>query len=331
MTRIIRSPKEFFEYYGVKQPWKQKGYRMFKEYHPKSNAIADSAFGDRLHWWKQSWLFAKKLDFKWILQFKQSDYPERHFFNFSQSMFLNDTDFYRGINHFEYLSDSLFDDIILNNVVIDDYDQLPKYIIMNRFPTQFNPIFDSICLSDLIKFKYPEMSEELKEVFGNYTAVHLRRFYGINYNDNDLSELPPVLREEYKKEVRFNDPVTWTYVKDKEYFDELEKFDGKFYVSTDLPGKYYFTQWKNRFPNRILNMYDVREKVISIVKHYYGEEFVDQQSTMIDRMIDYFALMHSKVIVAPQNVKSFNISSWAQTAHELSGTPLHKFITGKNR
>ena len=329
MTKIIRFPKEFFAFSGIERPWLLKDYVFYYNAINRNTNInkinkPDVAFGDRLNWWTQAIVIGKILKFEYQLQFNIADYPETYFFKYPKSVFLPTNEFYRGINQFEYLTHEQYYDLVHNMIIPE---RMSNYLIINHWPKSI-PFYGIDPLS-LIQLKYPEMEHDLKKLFGHYIGVHLRRFEGIYYVDSDLSELTPELREEYKKESRYqNDSHTWSYIKDCEYFNQLDHCDGYFYISTDLPSKYYYEQWSRQYPDRIYDINFVEKKFMNIMRTYYGDESVEKHYKLIYRMIDYFALMYSKLIVCPKHYKGVAISSWAETAHRISSVPIQIFEAG---
>lgn len=326
MVKMIRFPKQIFQYYGIERPWNDKHYVPFvvKFKDMTNGSLPDTAFGDRLQWWAHAFVIGRLTRFEWQLQFSASQYPEKQFFKFPKSIFLQDEDFYRGINQFKYLTQKEYNQLIHHEFIRPS---LPDHLIINHFPMTTS-FYGSDPLS-LIELYYPEMKYDLKKLFGQYIGVHLRRFHGIYYDDTDLIELSPQLQEEYKKESRLDKTSwTWKYIKNQEYFNQLNQYDDDFYISTDLPEKYYYNQWSDRYPNRIYNMNHVLNEFNAILIRYYGDEFVKENHKLILRMIDYFALMYCKRIVCPMHYKAKTISSWSETAHRISSVPITIFKAG---
>ena len=170
--------------------------------------------------------------------------------------------------------------------------------------------------------------DDLIELFGDYISVHVRRFSGIKYDEDDLLELPEEVREEYAEESYFyDDSWTWKFIKDQEYFNQLDQYPGcKFYVSTDLPRRYYYSKWSERYP--IITMDDVTDQFRSIMVKYYGEESVKRNWNLIYRMIDYFGIMYSKETLCAKHYKAKSISLWSWSATKIGPTKRTIFEAG---
>lgn len=321
--KIIRYRHEYSDVAGTPYPWKNDKITNFTTNHLDGQYDKnDIAMGDRFGNWEQLYHIGRLLEWKWTIQCMRSQFPESYFFDFPQTEFISDEEFYSNIDDYKCLNNIEFRRLAKGKFIPSH-----PYLFLNHRSIQCSYLGENPI--SLIRLVYPEMEKDLRELFSDYIAVHVRRYHGIRYDDNDLIELSPELKAQYKREARYNPSWSWKYVKDRDYFEYMKKINPnqKFYIATDLDEKYYLNQWKEQFPNRIFNMKDILSQFVDILSNYYGKDSVRENYRFIYQMTDFFALAYSGQIIAGYHRKGSGPSSFALTAHWFGKTKLSAFIT----
>lgn len=318
MDKIIRYRHEYSNLAGTPYPWRIKNFIKYESFgYNGPYRINDMGIGDRVGCWQQVYYITRLLKWKYRIQSLASQFLESFFFKFPNTEFITEDEFYSNIDDYKCLTD-------------DEYYRLCKGAYKPDYPfivTNYRSVSGSNYGKDpieLITLQHPNMEDDMRRLFSSYISVHVRRFHGICFDDDDLIELSSELREQYKKEARYNSSWSWKYIKDISYFNYMNKQDPncKFYVATDLPEKYYLEKWKNVFPNRIVTMNNIFSKFYNIIEHYYGKTVAKQNYELIYQMTDFFAMAYSKQIISCAHKNGTGPSSFAVTAHKIGKTRL---------
>lgn len=325
---IIRYRKEYFEGEGVPHPWRNSSIEEYYN-NPLSDRYDknDLGIGDRWNCWLGVYNLVKLNKMEHRIQCLGKQFPESILFKFPQTDFISDEEFYSGIDDFKWFTPkeyAVLESPAHSNTFKDRARTYP-YIFLNHISLfgylwfEYEPLY--------IEPASPGLEHDLRSLFSDYVSVHVRRYHGICYTDEDLIELSDELKEQYKNEAFYNDTGSWRYVKDKDHFEYMNTFsnDQIFYVATDLDDKYYLSNWKKHFPGRIVTGRDVCSKFMDILSSYHGRDFVNDNSRLIYQMIDFFALAYSKQIVTGHYNDS-SISSYAVAAKKFGNNRINRFV-----
>jgi hypothetical protein len=307
----------------------------------KHNYKHDTSFGNRLYYWSQSFLITARTKFEYNVVVQREFWPELIFLHLPNTLsksihsFLDVEDgggrcslispneaeeiIKHGFQSFQHENHWFLEPHTNANVyscIVDDPEYSPN-LILSR-------LFDSVFKS--IQFKHKEINDFFENTFKDHVGIHIRRLHGIHLSEGDIQDLPEYLREDYLKEYRPGDKY-YPYIKDEEYFKIIDKIlehnpNQKFYLSTDLPPKYYqhyFEKYKN-----IFEVSSYREELISILDKYYSKDLVEKTDYIISYLLDFFALSHSKLIIRP-----YKRTSWSKTAQKIKGTQSIILFRGK--
>ena len=338
--KIIRCPKMNDENVYVKYPWKKSDYIEFADHIDPEFAGFDSkldaALGDRLMWWNTGYNVAKYYNFNCRLQFLDKDLPEHVIFKFPHTEIVSSEEFYDGINDFEYVDDYVHAHITgdVPDFPINAWKDLepPNNCIVPYYHIQYHgPGYDDETYSK-IEFVYPELEERLAEFFSKFNVVHVRRWTGIRYIDeSDFDELGEEKKRTYMQDAPFlekvdeNSLTPWMYYKDSHYFNALKDVDGPIYIATDLPNKYYLDAWKEEYGERLYCQQFIDREVKSMFADYYSHEWMMEHAHsyqgVMDRLVDYFALVFAGHLHIVKTPKYPMFSSYSDTARHLRNAP----------
>lgn len=197
----------------------------------------------------------------------------------------------------------------------------------------------------LIKFKNEEVENFFKEEFSDFVGIHIRRFCGVIIGKGELETLPKeIVYDFYRDYLRSsipyiqgwrtlnNEKYVHPFISDEHYYRAIEEIldyniNQKFYLSTDIPHKYY-QYYKERY-NNIYDKYDYFEKFEKIVKKHHEkilnfdasnipnnvlERYGKPEYLVFANLLDIFALSNSKLII-----QSF-LSSWGRICKRIRDT-----------
>ena len=299
----IRFLMETYEYSGKPQPWKMPGYVFYHcQNYNDSNSIQDTGFGSRLNFWSDGYLIGKNYP-QYKIVYCLDQYPESYFLKFPNTYFITKEKFFTGINHFKHISNRRF-----SRLRNKEHINLSDLMYVNS-----TTIGHDESLS-LITLHYDSLRVDLERVFKKYVAVHLRRYYGIKWIESDLNHLTPSQREDYIQDSSWKSTSdTWQYIPDDVYLKEMKKYshDTMFYVSTDLPAKYYLKYWKSILPGQIVTRDDIIDDIKQVFVRYYGE---GMKYKMLYQMIDWFVLLYCRELLIFQPSSARGISAFSETA-----------------
>ena len=325
---LIRYRKEYFAGEGVHHPWKNSNIDEYYN-NPLSDQFEknDLGIGDRWNCWMGLYSLVKLNKMEHRIQCMEKQFPESIFFEFPQTDFISEEEFYSGVDDFKWFTPKEYA-VLESPAHSNSFKERARtypYIFVNHVP-----LFPYLWLKDRplhIKNASPGIEHDLRSLFSDYVSVHVRRYHGITYTDEDLIELSDELKEQYKNDAYYNGCGSWRYVKDRDHFEYMNTFsdDQIFYVATDLDDKYYLNNWKKHFPGRIVTDKDVCSKFMNILDSHYGRDFVNDNSRLIYQMIDFFALAYSKQIVAGR-YDSSSVSSYAVAAEKFGSNHINSFV-----
>jgi len=320
----IRFLMEIFDYAGKPQAWKIPEYQIYNCQNSQFknldsytlNDVNDTGFGSRLFLWQHGYLMGRSLGWKYRIVFEESQYPENIFLKFPRTYFINKEKFFTGIGHFQHINDELFDQILYRQI---DVNKLGDYLFSNCAPQGA----DTFCYGkdplSLIRLHYDGLRIDLENLCKKYVGVHVRRYYGVNYTDEDLEHLLPQYRKEYKEDVPYkNTSETWRYLQDDLYLSQMKKYshDTMFYISTDLPDKYYLKYWKSILPGRVVTRRDILNEAKEIFVRYYGDEILknSRKYNIFYQMLDWFVLLYCREILILRPASAPCISAYSDSA-----------------
>lgn len=279
----------------------------------------DTAFGNRLFIWAQFYYLTYRTNFEYKIIVQEEHWPELKFLNLPNTVSLNKNDFYPKEKTYE-ISEKHLRSIIFDNKIkhlrSHNYWYLDKWYIVDG---QYDEL-DIKSPYSLIKFKNASINDILSKYFKSFASIHIRRYHGIHFDENDLDEMAPHLKEQYLNEVyRACVPSHYIYIKDEVYFKIIEKLihadqNIKIYISTDLPEKFYKHYKTRYFKNTLKDKYDYYEKMKNIMKECFPEELIDKNKRVVEDLLDFFVLAYSKFIIMP------DYSTWSRIAQKIKNT-----------
>ena len=325
---IIRYRHENESGRGVPHPWRDSSVEEYYN-NPLSDEYDknDLGIGERWNSWLGVYNLVKLNKMEHRIQCMRKQFPESILFKFPQTDFVSDEEFYSGIDQFKWFTPKEYD-VLSSPAHSNTFKTIARsypYIFVNH-GNSFAHLWNDFLY---IESSFFESENDLRSLFSDYVSVHVRRYHGICYTDEDLIELSDDLKEQYKNGAYYNSCGYWRYVKDKDHFEYMNTFsnDQKFYVATDLDDKYYLSNWTKHFPGRIVTGRDVYSKFMSILSSHYGKDFVNANTRLIYQMIDFFALAYSKCIVAG-HYKSSSVSSYTIAAQKFGDNYINRFVVG---
>ena len=318
----IKFPIEYDYFCGKTAPWLLPDYG---EYTVDLNG--DSGFGARLNLWAAYQAIAKD---HFEALFCCSHFPERIVFDFPNSTFLSRREFYGDMLRMQHVtegSENTLQRLILSPELFEDGELNDVFYVNDKISMlcpRNNKFLENEYGEDPLTKVGILHEEELKELFSSLNVVHLRRYHGISYLLSDLDELPDHLKDSYMKEARritmSCDPGgLYRYRKDSYYFDALRKYDSpkeKYYISTDLPQKYYYRNWNKQYKDRLVTNDKLYPKVRKILSKSLTEDQLYLYEPMIEYLTDFFAMVFGKQVFAvSSDIRS--VSQWAATATRM--------------
>ena len=329
MRYYIRCPKVNHDWHDVKFPWNNPNYIEFADHiDPSLNGddkSIDTAFGDRLWWWNAGYNAARYYNFDCRLQFKYDDMPECEVLRFPHTEFVDTEYFYSNIKEFEYVSvddQSQMELTALRHLPIDPSNSLDKNIIL---PSKMSNHFNIEHMFSLIEFVHPELEECLSQYFSRFNVVHVRRYYGIEYEDESVfDELGEELKEKYINEVeplKTPEPSPWSYYTNSHYFNALKDVDGPIYIATDLPREYYYDAWYKEYGDMLYDYDSVYAGIEDIFREFYSHRWINKNRHIMNRMIDWFAIAFADHLHIVRRSDYDIISAYSDTARLLRNVP----------
>jgi hypothetical protein len=332
----IRFLMELYQFSGMPEAWKIPNYSFYNcqnspfsnlESH-NQNDIQDTGFGSRLHFWHHGFLIGRFTGWNYKIVYCLDQYPETYFLKFPKTYFMSKEKFLTGIGHFRHVDNGMFNRLL--NREFASY-ELSDLMFINSAPigTGYYP-YGKNPLS-LITLHYDGLRVDLENVFKKYVGVHVRRYYGINWTEDDLNHLTPSQKEDFIKYCPWKSVSdTWKYIPDDVYLREMKKYshDTVFYVSTDLPDRYYLKYWKSVLPGRVVTRHDIIDEVKEIFVRYYGDEILKKPKKykMLYQMLDWFVLLYCREILILKPITAPAISAFSETALKI-GTASANIVT----
>jgi hypothetical protein len=279
----------------------------------------DTAFGNRMYIWTQLYYVSYRTNFEYKIAVQKEKWPELKFLNLPNTIALKEEDFCKNEKVYK-ISESHLKLIIHKNNI--EYLKTNNYWYLDEWLI-YEGQYDKLNLPNpysLIKFKNPSINDILSEYFKSFVSIHIRRYHGTYYTEDDLSEMPLNLREQYLKESYFPTTLThYTYIKDAVYFKIIEKLinsneNVKIYISTDLPLKFYKHYKTRYFKKNIKDKYDYYEKFKNILKQCFTDDYIDNNKKIVEDLLDFFVIAYSKFIIMP------NYSTWSRIAKKVKNT-----------
>lgn len=315
----IKFPIEYDAFCGKTAPWFLPDYENYVV-----DINDDSGFGARLNLWAAYQVIARD-HFEAI--FCKLHFPERLIFNFPNSTFLPREEFYDNIVNSQHITGTKLSQLILSPNIMEDVGSDDTFYINEKVfqlcPGNNKFLENEFGEDPLTKIGIPH-EDELRDLFSSLNVVHVRRLHGITYIQSDLDELPDHLKSQYAKESRRLSITTdssglYRYKKDSYYFDALKKYDSpkeKYYISTDLPKKYYYRNWNKQYKDRLVTNDDLYPKVRKILSKSLTEEELYLYEPMIEYLTDFFAMVFGKQVFAV-STRTNRVSQWAATATRM--------------
>lgn len=283
----------------------------------------DTAFGNRLYMWAQCFYVSYRTNFEYKIYVQEEYWPELKFLNLPNTEALPRNKFYPKQKVYK-ISENHIESIILNknirHLMREKYWYIDNWCIFDHVRKIHIENLDIPNPYSLIKFKNPSINEILKNYFKSFVTIHIRRYHGIHYSEEDLNEMPQKLKEEYLNEAYYGEECTsYVYIKDETYYKIIEKLinsnkNVKIYISTDLPLKYYKHYKTRYFKTALKDKYDYYEKMKNILKECFSEDLIDSNKKIVEDLLDFFVTAYSKFVVLP------SASTWSRIAVKIKNT-----------
>jgi len=286
----------------------------------------DTAFGNRMYHWLQSFCISYKTNFEYKVLVQSGYWPELVYitlpntFARKHDIFLYDNnEIIPNLNR-EDISNILFDGD-LQKIKSQNHWSVSDWVVHDGFYQSSVNEFLPDNVFKLIEFRSNEINSYIKEIFNDFISIHLRRYHGVQLKDGDIEDIPEHLREKYlNKKSKYTDPEYNNFIRDSEYFEIIDKIlknnpNQKFYISSDISPEYY-QHYKERYKN-IFDKSDYEKEFIRILEKDHPPKLVKKTKIIALNMLDFFALANSKLIIMSDK------STWGKFAQKIKQ---NKFI-----
>lgn len=277
----------------------------------RSHPIFDSSFGNRIYRWVNAYYLSEATNFEYKIVLQKELWPELIFLSlphtFTRSAENFDFDFenkctYPKINEDQYI------DIVLNknkNFLNEiNHCTMNEWFICsdNLNEVKLNKISPVNPFNE-VKFQFEEINEYFNNKFKDFVGIHIRRYKGIKTKEGDFEEIPEHLRDDYKKEYsecEDSSDEAYPFIPDREYYRLIDNTlisnpDQCFYISTDLPLKYY-SYYKEKYKN-IFCFHDFKDEFLKLLQKYYPDMILSKLCCIINYLFDFFAYSSTKMMV----------------------------------
>ena len=167
-----------------------------------------------------------------------------------------------------------------------------------------------------IKLKHRELEKILNDNLGDAVGIHLRRFNGVNFKEEDYDKVPkglqPLLRKLNKQKSVVDTPYPW--VEDEKYFemiDEILKINPRqqFFISTDLPIK-FLQPFIKRYGHRIHHVHHFEREFQTYIYNSNLDVYkLEKYANAIVNIIDLFGLAFCPFVIGASQ------STWSEFAY----------------
>ena len=283
----------------------------------RSSPVFDTSFGNRIYRWINAYFLSAATNFEYKIVLQKELWPELLFLSLPHT-------FVRAAENFDFDEENnkLYPQINKDqyiDVVLNKNDNILKknnhWIISDWFISSDNldeTKIDQISLTNAfneVKFKFDEINEYFSNRFKDFIGIHIRRYQGINIKETDYDEIPKHLRDDYKKECTYSESEAYPFISDKEYYRLIDNVllinpDQSFYISTDLPLKYY-SYYKTKYKN-IFCFHDFKYEFLELLQKYYPNIMISKLEYINNYLFDFFAFSSAKIMVLSAH------SSWGR-------------------
>jgi len=327
----------------------------------KSNNL-DGSVGNSICRWAQAYYLNSKCNFEYKIILNKEKWSELNLVEFPHtelrsidmtlSYHVVDCDLMR-----EVIIDNKIDNFIKHDhLIIEEWIIFDNCVIIDpRDSIRYKFLWDGPDPISLIKFKSKNIENFFKDEFSDFISIHIRRYHCVMITQKQIATLPEEIREDFSRDYRKHSTVYlegWKqtaeqiveivnsglrshstylhpFIPDKQFYSVIDhvldyNIDQKFYISTDIPKKYY-QYYKEKYRN-IYDKYDYLEKFESIVRDNYSENILNfdtkingienyydkKEHFVFGNLLDLFALSNSKLIV-----QSY-LSSWGRIAKRMN-------------
>lgn len=325
----------------------------------KRNTL-DASIGNSIFRWAQGYYLNYKCNFEYKIILQEETWSELNIIDLPNTE-VRSGDLREGAFRIdEFLLQDVFLNDNIDRLTCHDHLYLDEWYIFDGFDgpmlmyyddnnqkiQQTLPYFSTNPLR-LIKFKSEEVENFFVDEFSDFVSIHIRRYFGVVIRQKNLKTLPEEIQKDFYREYleisknyydgwksSTNDETVYRhpFIPDNHYYEIIEEMldydiNQKFYISTDIPRKYY-QYYKHRYRN-IHDKFDYLEKFENIVKKNHDkiinfkpssvspEELIYYEKVehmVLSNLLDIFALSNSKLII-----QSY-CSSWGRLCRQIGNT-----------
>ena len=164
----------------------------------------DTAFGNRLYIWAQCFYVSYRTNFEYKIYVQEEYWSELQFLNLPNTVSIPPNEFYSKQKVYK-ISERHIKRIIvnknINHLMNENYWYIDDWYIFDHIGKFRVEDLDMPNPYSLIKFKNSSINDILKNYFKSFVTIHIRRYHGIHYFEEDLDEMPQKLKEEYLNEA----------------------------------------------------------------------------------------------------------------------------------
>ena len=167
-----------------------------------------------------------------------------------------------------------------------------------------------------IKLKHKKLEDILKKGLNDAVGIHLRRFNGVNFKEEDYDKVPkglqPLLRKINSKKSVVDTP--YPFVDDSKYFeiiDEILKINPRqsFFISTDLPIK-FLQPYVKRYGHRINHVHHFEKEFQTYLYNCNLDVHkISKYGNVLQNVIDLFGLSYCPFVIGASQ------STWSEFAY----------------
>jgi len=301
----------------------------------------DTGFCNRLLHWELAYIISKKIDsdYKILLQYQHwpeldlldlpntfTDYPgitERNdlYLNFDYELLRFKTVFNVRKQSVE-VADPITKDMLTYMFDNNDFSSLLE---SNHWHANFG--FQTMGSVDVswykesrpisrISLKHKNLEDILANTLHNVVGIHLRRFNGVTFTEENYNDVPTELKNDWKQanSKKRVSSTEYEYHTDTAYFEIMDKMlkinpSQKFYISTDMPVS-FLKPFQDRYGNKIIHNHLFEHDFVTYL-HNANIDVVRLQhyANAITNVIDLFALANCPFVIGVPH------STWSEFAY----------------
>lgn len=167
-----------------------------------------------------------------------------------------------------------------------------------------------------IKLKHKQLENLLTKTLSNVVGIHLRRFNGVDFREEDYESIPPKFREKMKllNDTKSVVDTGYPYINDEFYFEIMDDMikenpQQKFYLSTDLP-THYLTPFRDRYGDKILHSGFFQHQFVTYLYNAgIDVKKLELYANVVINVIDLFALATCPFVIGNPH------STWSEFAY----------------